>query len=188
MCYRHKGNRLQSEVWEQLATVARYMMFYPGLEDAYSCESNRLPVLFKRSVDMILGQCQVRFILSVKEKPMIRKSVVTLFLMLGTVLAVYAADLNGRWEGKMANPNGDDIAISFTFKVDGEKLTGSVEGPAGELPLEEGKVKGDEISFVVKFGDNTINHQGKVSGDSINLKVQGPWGDSEMTLKRIADK
>ncbi len=119
---------------------------------------------------------------------MIRKSVLALFLLLGALLAVYAADLNGRWEGKMENPNGDDITITFTFKVDGEKLTGSVEGPAGELPIEEGKVKGDGISFMVKFGDNTITHQGKVSGDSINLKAQGPWGDSEMVLKRVADK
>jgi hypothetical protein len=119
---------------------------------------------------------------------MIRKTVLSLALILGSILMVCAGDVSGRWEGKMANPNGDDMAITFNFKVDGEKLTGAVEGPGGELPLEEGKVKGDELSFVVKLGDNSITHKGKVSGDSITLQVAGPWGESEMTLKKVTAK
>jgi hypothetical protein len=123
-----------------------------------------------------------------KGETMIRKMANSVLLMLGVVLTVYAGDLNGRWEGKMANPNGDEFTLIFNFKVDGDKLTGSVEGPAGELPITEGKVDGDEFSFKVKFEDNVIDHQGKVSGDAINMKVQGPWGDSEMTLKRAPTK
>ncbi len=119
---------------------------------------------------------------------MTRKISIAALLVLGTVLVVYAGDLNGRWEGKMANPNGADFALTFNFKVDGDKLTGSVEGPAGELPITEGKVDGDEFSFKVKFEDNVIDHQGKVSGDTISMKVQGPWGESEMTLKRASAK
>lgn len=119
---------------------------------------------------------------------MIRKMAISALLMLGVMLTLYAGDLNGRWEGEMANPNGGEFTLIFNFKVDGDKLTGSVEGPAGELPITEGKVDGDEFSFKVKFEDNVIDHQGKVSGDTISMKVQGPWGDSEMTLKRASAK
>ena len=109
-------------------------------------------------------------------------------LMMVSVLGVFAEDLSGRWEGKMAGPNGDEFTLIFSFQVDGDKLSGSVEGPAGELPITEGKVDGDQFSFKVKFEDNVIDHQGKIAGDLINMKVQGPWGESEMSLKRAPSK
>jgi len=28
----------------------------------------------------------------------------------------------------------------------------------------------------------------RAANDTIQLKVKGPWGDSEMTLKRVAEK
>jgi hypothetical protein len=108
-------------------------------------------------------------------------------LVFATCLAS-AGDLNGRWEGKVKGPNGDDVQIAFTFKVDGEKLTGTVETPMGELPITDGKVKGDEISFKVDLGDNAITHQAKLSGKTLNMKAQAPWGDREFPLKRAAEK
>lgn len=99
----------------------------------------------------------------------------------------YAADINGRWEGSMSGPNGD-IQIGFNFKVDGTKLTGTVESPNGDIPIEDGKVEGDHLSFKTHFGESEINHQGTISGDAIQLKVEGPWGESEMALKRAEAK
>ena len=32
-----------------------------------------------------------------------------------------------------------------SFKVDGDKLTGTVEGPLGKLPISNGKISGDTI-------------------------------------------
>ena len=119
---------------------------------------------------------------------MIQKISIAALLVLGSVLVVYAGDLDGRWEGKMVNPNGEEFTLIFNFKVEGDKLTGNVEGPAGELPITEGKVDGDNFSFKVKLDDNVIDHQGRISGDTINMKSHGPWGDSEMTLKRTPAK
>ncbi len=99
----------------------------------------------------------------------------------------YAADINGRWEGSINGPNGD-MQIGFNFKVDGAKLTGTVESPNGEIPIEEGKVDGDHISFTTHFDNNEVKHHGTVSGDTIQLKVEGPWGESEMTLNRAKEK
>lgn len=113
-------------------------------------------------------------------------------MMVGAGLALsaslcFAGDFNGRWEGTIQTPDGD-ASIYFNFKVDGTKLTGTVESPNGEIPIEDGKVDGDKISFKTHFNDAEINHEGTLSGDTIDLKVQGPWGESEMTLKRAEEK
>ena len=92
-----------------------------------------------------------------------------------------------RWEGTVSGPNGD-FQLVFNFHVDGSKLTGTVETPNGENPISDGKVDGDHLSFKTPFNDNDINHEGTVSGDTIDLKVEGPWGESDVTLKRAAKK
>jgi len=99
----------------------------------------------------------------------------------------FAADVNGRWEGTVSGPNGD-FQLVFNFKVDGTKLTGTVEGPNGNIPIDDGKVDGDHIWFKTHFDDSEVNHEGTVSGDTIQLKVEGPWGESEMTLKRAKEQ
>jgi hypothetical protein len=115
-----------------------------------------------------------------------RATVLGSFLLLAAAVAM-AADLDGRWEGSMSSPNGD-VQIVFNFKVDGTKLTGTVESPNGDIPIEDGKVDGNKLSFKTHFGDSVINHEGTLTGDTIDLKVQGPWGDSEITLKRAEGK
>jgi hypothetical protein len=99
----------------------------------------------------------------------------------------YAADINGRWEGTVNGPDGE-MQIAFNFKVDGAKLTGTVETPNGEVPIQDGKVEGDHISFKTSFGDSEIKHDGTAAGDTIQLKVEGPWGESQMTIKRAKEK
>ena len=105
------------------------------------------------------------------------------------VCAAYtlAADVSGQWETTFSSPNGD-IHLVFHFKVDGDKLTGKVETPNGDVEIEDGKVDGDKISFNTHLGDDVIKHIGTVSGDTIPLSVDGPWGHSEMTLKRAEEK
>jgi hypothetical protein len=118
---------------------------------------------------------------------MVRRAWIAGILSALFVTVGYAADINGRWEGSVSGPNGD-FQIAFNFKVDGAKLTGTVESPNGDIPIDDGKVEGDHISFKTHFDDSEINHEGTVSGDTIQLKVEGPWGKSEMTLKRAKEK
>ena len=47
-------------------------------------------------------------------------------LAIGFVLfaaSCLAADVDGKWTGNMATPNGD-VPVNFTFKADGATLTG----------------------------------------------------------------
>ena len=58
-------------------------------------------------------------------------------LIAGTLLLLaagaQAADVSGKWSGDVPGRGGDTTPATFTFKVDGEKLTGSMTGPQGEL-------------------------------------------------------
>jgi hypothetical protein len=119
---------------------------------------------------------------------MLRKLGLMTMFAAGLAAVVAAADLNGRWEAKIAGPDGD-FDLVFTFTVDGERLGGTVDGPGGTLQISNGTIKGDAIAFDVKLeGDATITHEGTVKGDEIAMKSKGPWGESEFTLKRAAKK
>jgi hypothetical protein len=109
-----------------------------------------------------------------------------LAILLSAILCV-AADLNGRWEGSMSTPNGD-FPLVFHFKVDGAKLTGSVEADVGNVEITDGKVDGDKFSFKTHVNGSEISHVGTLSGDTIQLDVEGPWGKSAVTLKRAQEK
>jgi len=103
--------------------------------------------------------------------------------------AALAADITGNWTG-----SSDQFTLKFVFKQDGEKLMGNVLGPQGDpLPITDGKVQGDKLSFTVKvdMGGNSmkITHEGTIKGDEITLttKVEGGGdfgGGGPMTLKR----
>jgi len=94
-------------------------------------------------------------------------------LALLTLLAsAWAADVTGKWVAQVQGRNGM-TENTFTLKADGDKLTGTLATPQGESEITEGKVAGDEISFVIvrKFGENEmkISYKGKVAGDEITF-------------------
>jgi hypothetical protein len=129
-------------------------------------------------------------------------AVAALGLMLTTALG---ADITGKWEGTM-DMMGQSMTLGFIFKAAGSELTGTSIGPQGnETPISEGKIDGDNISFVVKVTgqmEMTINYKGKISGEEIKLTMQmdmgggpggggpggggpGGGGPPELVLKRV---
>jgi hypothetical protein len=107
-------------------------------------------------------------------------------LMAFTAAPALAANITGTWTGDMKGPDGNRFQLTFTFKQDGAKLTGTVLGPQGDpIAITDGKVDGDKISFTVNVNGMIITHEGTISGAEIKLTSksdQGPAG--EMTLKR----
>lgn len=104
-------------------------------------------------------------------------------------ISLWAADISGKWKGTAEGPNGA-IERTFTFKVDGSKLTGETESQMmGKATITDGKVDGDNISFTIngKFQGNEmkLQYKGKVSGDQIKLTVDFGGQTVEYTLKRI---
>jgi hypothetical protein len=119
---------------------------------------------------------------------MLRKILISMMVVASLSLVALAADLNGRWEGKLTGPGGgEEMTIAITFKVDGEKLTGSMEGPMGTVPISNGKIAGDDFSFTIDFDGNAMLHKGKITGDTIKITVEGEMA-LEFTLKRVPKK
>jgi hypothetical protein len=85
--------------------------------------------------------------------------------------AAVAADVSGKWRAEFTTPDGTARFNNFTFKQDGEKLTGTVAGAQDETPIANGTVKGDEISFTADRPFGKFTYKGKVSGDEIKFTV-----------------
>jgi hypothetical protein len=115
-----------------------------------------------------------------------------LLLTFAPLTALAATDFTGTWTGATAGGGNGGFQLTFTFKQDGDKLTGSVLSPQGGEPIaiSNGKIDGDKISFTVVIqGGTTITHEGTVNaaGDEIKLTTKSEGGNfpgGDMTLKR----
>jgi hypothetical protein len=112
----------------------------------------------------------------------------------GLLVAVAsAANIDGKWKSEFTTPNGDTRTTTYTLTADGDKLTGTVSGRNGETAITEGKISGDEISFVVvrnfRGEERKLQYKGTVSGDEIKLSVTfGPdMPPREMVAKRVKE-
>jgi hypothetical protein len=99
--------------------------------------------------------------------------------------AAVFADLNGKWTGNLTMADGNSFAVTYTFKVDGEKLTGTAESPQGDVTIEDGKIKGDDFSFNVNVNGMEIPHNGKVYADSVSMNLKISENNAHFTLKRV---
>lgn len=108
------------------------------------------------------------------------KRLVLMLLALGSLVAMLAADINGKWKADFQTPDGTARSNTFTFKVDGEKLTGMVAGSQDETPIQDGKVSGDDISFSAERPFGKFTYKGKIAGNEIKLKVE--FGDNSFDI------
>jgi hypothetical protein len=99
--------------------------------------------------------------------------------VLGVVTALIALpsvaqDAAGRWNASVDSPNGP-FAFVFEFAVDAAgKLTGSWQNEFfGSVPISDGTVNGNDVSFKVTFEGGpapmTISYKGTVKGDELAL-------------------
>jgi|SRR5947209_15518339 len=123
---------------------------------------------------------------------MSRSVLSSIFILVILASAALAADITGNWSGTMSMGD-NQFNLSYTFKQDGGKLTGSVTPPNGSaLPLIDGKVEGDKVSFAVKVdmngSDAKFTSSGTIKGEEIALTTtaegHGDFPPSTMTLKR----
>ncbi len=116
-------------------------------------------------------------------------------IILLALTSAWAADVAGKWTAHVAGGGGQgDSDITMVFKVDGEKLTGTLNNSLapGDVEISDGKVSGDEVSFSLKrnFGgtDLAVVWKGKIAGDEIKFSRTaqgGPGGaPTEIVAKR----
>ena len=99
-----------------------------------------------------------------------------------STLRLRAAGVDGKWEAEIDSPMGPMI-LTFELKSDGESLIGTIGNDLmGDVEIQEGKVSGDEVSFVQTQarGDFEIRmmYTGTVTGDEMELTrtVERPPG------------
>jgi hypothetical protein len=94
--------------------------------------------------------------------------------------------IDGIWIGKVSSPEGD-MDLTFTFKVDGDKLTGKNSSSMGEIDLTNGVVNGNDFSFDVDLQGMKIIHKCKyLDDDSIDVKADVMDQEIAMKLTRAA--
>ena len=114
-------------------------------------------------------------------------------LAMSLVLPALAADFSGTWTAAIDTQVGVQN-YTFTFKVDGEKLTGKAKSQFAETETEitEGVVKGDDISFVenLTYQDMPLRiaYKGTIAGDEIKFtrNVAG-IADEPFVAKRVKE-
>ena len=105
--------------------------------------------------------------------------------------SAFAADagITGTWTASFDSQVGQQT-YTYTFKVEGDKLTGHSKSNLGESELTEGKVDKDNVHFIENLDYQgmplRIVYEGKiVSADEIKFKrdVAGQGGE-ELSAKR----
>ncbi len=98
-------------------------------------------------------------------------------------------NIAGDWEVTINSPQGSNAAIA-SLKQDGDKVSGVLKNPMGELPFEGATLTGDELKFTF-----TVNFQGtplpitligKVKGNAIDGKADfGGMAEGDWSAKRV---
>jgi len=89
-----------------------------------------------------------------------------LLLFFAAAALAFAADITGTWTFDVETDMGSG-SPTFTFKQDGENLTGTYKGQLGEAPIK-GKVTRDKVEFSFEISPTgekmTVVYSGKLSG------------------------
>ena len=117
-----------------------------------------------------------------------RKTLIVLLLAL--TLSAFGADIKGNWKGTADFGTGP-IERTFSFKVDGKKLTGETSSEMmGKSTIEDGTIDGDELAFTIKGtiqgNEMTIRYKGKVIGGEITLNSEVNGQAIEWKLKKAS--
>jgi hypothetical protein len=85
-----------------------------------------------------------------------KRLLLSIALSLIAVVTAGAQSVTGEWDASMNTPGGVR-EFRIVLKQDGEKLTGTVKRPTGDVPLE-GSVVGTTVKFAysIAYGGNPI--------------------------------
>lgn len=113
-----------------------------------------------------------------------KRLILTCVILLVAAIGALAADISGKWTGQVPR-GGNTVETTFVFKVDGDKLTGTVsEGQGGTTPIADGKVSGDSVSFTVETQRGKRTFKGAIAENEIKFKREGGQNASEFVAKR----
>jgi len=122
----------------------------------------------------------------------LRSSAFVMATLLAIASIASAADVDGVWTATFDTQIGEQH-YTYTLKADSEKLSGTAKGDYGEAKIEDGVVKGQDISFTENLNFQgqplTIKYKGTVDGDRINFTREvGTFATEKFVAKRQKSK
>ena len=123
----------------------------------------------------------------------LRKMLVIAVLIAASLVCAYAADITGKWTAQFDTQVGIQ-KYTFEFKAEGTDLTGkalgNIAGTDSASDIRDGKINGNDISFVEmqKYQGQEVRivYKGTVSGDEIKFKRNvADMIDEEFVAKRV---
>ena len=103
---------------------------------------------------------------------MLRRLLLTASIVFAAVATAWAADATGTWTAAIDTQIGVQN-YTYTFKVDGKKLTGTAKSQYADTQIADGVVDGDNITFVenMTFQDMPLRivYKGTLKGDEIQF-------------------
>jgi hypothetical protein len=124
-----------------------------------------------------------------KNRSLASHAVLALLALAMATPAASAADISGSWTASFDTQVGVQT-YTYTFKIEGGKLTGTAKSNLGEGAITGGTVNGDDISFVENLEYQGMSFQiaykGKISGDEIKFTRTVTEGVTEdLVAKRV---
>ena len=116
-----------------------------------------------------------------------KKLLLTVAMSLTALATAAAQSVAGEWDASMNTPGGPR-PFKIVFVQEGEKLTGMVKRPTGDVPLE-GTIKGTAVKFryVISYNGNplTMEVTTTLSGNEMKgaIDIAGQMQD-EFSAKR----
>jgi hypothetical protein len=107
------------------------------------------------------------------------KYLLTALLLFGFIATKAQNAIDGNWKGSRETPNGT-MEFNYTFKVQGDSLTGTIKSQYGQVTLENGKVDGKKFSYSLTFNDRTINFTGELLSDD-QIITKNERGETKLT-------
>lgn len=92
------------------------------------------------------------------------------------ISVAFAGDFEGTWKTTIATPDGDR-EITYVFKMEGDSMTGMINGIRRDRPIENIVVKGKQLTF-----ENKVSGRGEGPGPNNDREFrqgnrQGREGD-----------
>ena len=86
-----------------------------------------------------------------------KKLFFSLFLSVASIVAFAQNPIDGNWKGTRETPNGT-FEVNYTFKAEGNKLTGTWKTQFGETTLEEGIIDVNHTLVYYAHRDEVHKH------------------------------
>ena len=111
-----------------------------------------------------------------------KKVIISTLPMVFCSTMLFASKIDGTWKGVLTSNQGD-FNIVVTYKVEGDKVTGSI-GP-DKKELRNGKISGNEFGYDYDYQGYTVTHKCELVGEEIKVKWSfDMMAEGEFVLKK----